>query len=63
MTAYTVDSDWRKRSEFLKGREAIVQFLTCKWARELDYRLIKEIWSFQDDMTIEIGLANEPSNA
>jgi nuclear transport factor 2 (NTF2) superfamily protein len=48
-TGYTVDSNWRKRTEFLKGREAIVQFLTRKWAKELDYRLIKEIWAFQED--------------
>ena len=41
--AYTVDSVWRNRSEFLHGREAIVQFLTRKWAKELDYRLIKEL--------------------
>src|SRR5271156_5484028 len=45
--AYTVDSAWRNRSEFLTGREAIVQFLTRKWSRELDYRLIKELWTFQ----------------
>lgn len=44
--AYTVDSVWRNRSEFLAGREAIVQFLTRKWSRELDYRLIKELWTF-----------------
>ena len=45
--AYTPDSVWRNRSEFLTGREAIVQFLTRKWNRELDYRLIKELWTFQ----------------
>ncbi|MCX7165532.1 MAG: nuclear transport factor 2 family protein [Rhodocyclales bacterium] len=44
--AYTPDSVWRNRSEFLSGREAIVQFLTRKWNRELDYRLIKELWAF-----------------
>jgi len=44
--AYTQDSVWRNRSEFVSGREAIVQFLTRKWARELDYRLIKELWAF-----------------
>jgi uncharacterized protein len=44
--AYTADSVWRNRSEFLAGRDAIVQFLTRKWARELDYRLIKELWAF-----------------
>lgn len=45
--AYTEDSTWRNRAEFLTGREAIVEFLTHKWERELDYRLIKEVWSFQ----------------
>ncbi len=43
--AYTEDSEWRNRAEFLKGREEIVAFLERKWARELDYRLIKEIWA------------------
>src|SRR5580765_2617693 len=42
--AYTPDSVWRNRSEFFTGREAIVQFLTRKWSKELDYRLIKELW-------------------
>ncbi len=46
--AYTVDSVWRNRSEFLQGRDAIVQFLTRKWAKELDYRLIKELWAYGD---------------
>ena len=45
--AYTMDSVWRNRSEFFAGREAIVQFLTRKWSKELDYRLIKELWAFQ----------------
>ena len=44
--AYTPDSRWRNRAEFLEGREAIVRFLQRKWARELDYRLIKELWAF-----------------
>ena len=44
--AYTTDSHWRNRAEFLSGREEIVAFLTRKWARELDYRLIKELWAF-----------------
>lgn len=44
--AYTVDSWWRNRSEFLQGRDAIVAFLTRKWQRELEYRLIKEVWAF-----------------
>jgi nuclear transport factor 2 (NTF2) superfamily protein len=42
--AYTPDSEWRNRSEFLKGREQIVAFLQRKWNKELDYRLIKELW-------------------
>jgi nuclear transport factor 2 (NTF2) superfamily protein len=46
--AYTVDSTWRNRSEFLKGKDEIVAFLRRKWARELDYRLIKEIWAFHE---------------
>ena len=45
--AYTPDSVWRNRSEFVVGREAIQQFLTRKWAKELDYRLIKELWACQ----------------
>jgi uncharacterized protein len=44
--AYTADSHWRNRSEFLSGRAAITEFLTEKWARELNYRLIKELWAF-----------------
>ena len=44
--AYTLDSAWRNRSEFLQGRSAIESFLTRKWQRELDYRLIKEVWAF-----------------
>jgi uncharacterized protein len=47
--AYTVDSVWRNRSEFLTGRKAIIQFLTRKWAKELDYRLIKELWAFREN--------------
>jgi nuclear transport factor 2 (NTF2) superfamily protein len=47
--AYTPDSRWRNRSTFLRGRPAIVDFLTDKWSRELDYRLIKELWAFGDD--------------
>ena len=47
--AYTEDSAWRNRAEFLSGRDAIVAFLTRKWHRELDYRLIKELWAFRDD--------------
>lgn len=44
--AYTPDSVWRNRADFLSGREAIIQFLTRKWNKELDYRLIKELWAF-----------------
>ena len=44
--AYTPDSQWRNRAEFFSGREAIQAFLTRKWSRELDYRLIKELWTF-----------------
>jgi hypothetical protein len=45
--AYTSDSQWRNRAEFFQGREAIVAFLTRKWTRELDYRLIKELWAHE----------------
>jgi uncharacterized protein len=47
--AYTEDSRWRNRAEFLNGRAEIVAFLTRKWARELEYRLIKELWAFGDN--------------
>ncbi|MDF2824547.1 MAG: hypothetical protein K0R68_1955 [Mycobacterium sp.] len=47
--AYTPESWWRNRSVFLQGRAQIVEFLTDKWARELDYRLIKELWAFSDN--------------
>lgn len=47
--AYTANSAWRNRAEFFSGREAIVQFLRRKWARELDYRLIKELWTFHEN--------------
>jgi nuclear transport factor 2 (NTF2) superfamily protein len=46
--AYSEDSHWRNRAEFLRGRGEIVAFLDRKWARELDYRLIKELWAFTD---------------
>lgn len=45
--AYTIGSQWRNRAEFIAGREEIVRFLQRKWARELDYRLIKELWAYQ----------------
>ena len=44
--AYTVDSQWRNRDRFFTGRDAIIEFLRGKWDRELDYRLMKELWSF-----------------
>lgn len=47
--AYTLDSRWRNRSEFLQGRNEIIAFLTRKWAKELDYRLIKELWGFHEN--------------
>ena len=47
--AYAEDSRWRNRSEFINGRAEIVAFLTRKWAKELDYRLIKELWAFGDN--------------
>ncbi|WP_158903742.1 nuclear transport factor 2 family protein [Burkholderia sp. L27(2015)] len=47
--AYTTDSRWRNRAEFITGREQIVGLLTRKWSRELDYRLIKELWAFTDN--------------
>lgn len=45
--AYTVDSEWRNRTEFLRGRDDILAFLTRKWQNELDYRLKKELWAFE----------------
>jgi nuclear transport factor 2 (NTF2) superfamily protein len=44
--AYTADSEWRNRSEFIRGRDQIQKFLARKWSRELDYRLVKELWTF-----------------
>ena len=55
---YTEDSQWRNRAEFPKGRAQIVQFLTRKWAKELDYRLIKELWAF-DGARIAVRFAYE----
>lgn len=46
---YTVDSSWRNRAEFIEGRDEIVAFLTRKWRRELEYRLIKELWAFAEN--------------
>ncbi len=56
--AYTIDSVWRNRAEFLSGRQAITEFLRRKWDRELDYRLIKELWAF-DDNRIAVRFAYE----
>ncbi|HEX8912642.1 MAG TPA: nuclear transport factor 2 family protein [Humisphaera sp.] len=56
--AYTVDSRWRNRAEFVVGRDAVVAFLTRKWTKELDYRLIKELWSF-DGNRIAVRFAYE----
>jgi uncharacterized protein len=56
--AYTVDSIWRNRAEFPRGRKEIVEFLTRKWAKELDYRLIKELWAF-DGNRIAVRFAYE----
>lgn len=47
--AYTPDSRWRNRAEFFAGREAIAAFLVRKWAQELDYRLVKEVWAWQEN--------------
>jgi nuclear transport factor 2 (NTF2) superfamily protein len=60
--AYTEDSRWRNRSEFFAGRPAIEVFLTRKWERELDYRLIKEVWAFTGDH-IAVRFAYEFHNA
>ena len=48
-SAYTLETRWRNRSEFLRGRDEVEAFLIQKWRRELDYRLIKEIWAFSDN--------------
>jgi nuclear transport factor 2 (NTF2) superfamily protein len=47
--AYTVDTEWRNRSRFIHGREEVVAFLTEKWAKELDYKLKKELWAFTEN--------------
>lgn len=60
--AYSIDSRWRNRSEFVHGRAEIVDFLRRKWARELDYRLIKELWSF-DGNHIAVRFAYESHDA
>mgnify|MGYP003652211896 CR=1 FL=1 len=60
--AYTPDSKWRNRSEFPIGRREIIEFLTRKWQRELDYRLIKEVWAFTGNR-IAVRFAYEWRNA
>ncbi|AMO92959.1 hypothetical protein CFter6_0228 [Collimonas fungivorans] len=60
--AYTVDTIWRNRHEFPQGRDQVVQFLTRKWERELDYRLIKELWAF-DGNRIAVRFAYESHDA
>ena len=47
--AYSLDSEWRNRTEFLRGRDAIKEFLRRKWAKELDYRLKKTLWGFREN--------------
>lgn len=47
--AYTIDTEWRNRSEFVNGRAEVVQFLTGKWQKELDYKLKKELWAYTDN--------------
>jgi nuclear transport factor 2 (NTF2) superfamily protein len=47
--AYTIDTAWRNRTEFISGREAVKAFLTRKWGKELDYRLKKELWGFREN--------------
>ncbi|WPV01225.1 nuclear transport factor 2 family protein [Mucilaginibacter sp. cycad4] len=47
--AYTINTEWRNRSEFVNGREQVVEFLTRKWQKELDYKLKKELWAFTDN--------------
>jgi uncharacterized protein len=59
--AYTIDSHWRNRAEFPVGREEIIEFLTRKWKKELEYRLIKELWAF-DGNRIAVRFAYEWRN-
>lgn len=59
--AYTMESEWRNRSEFLTGRKAIVEFLEAKWEKEVNYRLIKELWAFTENK-IAVRFAYEWQN-
>ena len=62
--AYTPDSRWRNRAEFISGREEIVAFLRRKWARELEYRLIKELWtSSENRIAVRFALGSGASRA
>lgn len=47
--AYTIDTEWRNRTEFINGREEVKAFLQCKWQKELDYKLKKELWGFREN--------------
>ena len=60
--AYSVESQWRNRDEFFTGREAIKEFLTRKWVKELDYRLMKELWAYTDNR-ISVRFEYEYRNA
>ena len=60
--AYTADSQWRNRTHFIKGREEIVEFLTEKWQKEIDYKLIKELWAFTENR-IAVRYAYEYKNS
>jgi nuclear transport factor 2 (NTF2) superfamily protein len=60
--AYTIDSSWRNRSEFLNGRDQIVKFLSNKWNGEQEYRLIKELWAFEGNR-IAVRFAYESQNS
>lgn len=58
--AYTLNSWWRNRNTFLQGRDEIIEFLKAKWARELNYRLIKELWAFRTT-ELPCGIAMNPN--
>jgi nuclear transport factor 2 (NTF2) superfamily protein len=60
--AYTIDTEWRNRSEFVNGREQVVEFLTRKWQKELNYKLKKELWAFTDNR-IAVRFEYEYQNA
>ena len=59
--AYTIDSQWRNRNTFIKGRKEIVEFLSAKWVKEVDYRLVKELWAFEANR-IAVRFAYEYQN-